>query len=59
MGCNCNGGAGSSGDQYQAIAQDGTVQPIDTTRMSGTLAEARAVVSGMPGGWVKKAAASS
>lgn len=58
MGCNSCGGGGTAvngGDQYQAIAGDGTVLPIDGNRMTGTKEEARAIVAGQAGGWVRKA----
>lgn len=54
MGCACKGGA-TAGEQYEAVAGDGTILAINGTRMSGTVEEARAAVAGRAGGWVRKA----
>lgn len=53
-GCGCGQSSGG-GDQYKAMAADGTALPIDGTRTTGTLEEARAAASKAAGGWVKKA----
>lgn len=55
MGCACQGGA-AAGEQYQALAGDGTVLEVAQGRTAGTRDEARAVASKTTGAWVKRLA---
>jgi hypothetical protein len=54
MGCACQGGA-AAGDQYQAIAADGTALMVTPTSNTGTLEQARTAARGKSGAWVRKA----
>jgi hypothetical protein len=54
MGCACQGG-GAAGDQYMAIAADGTALAVTATSNTGTLEQARAAAGKAKGAWVRKA----
>lgn len=55
MACSCQGGA-AAGEQYQAVAGDGTVLEVAAGRTAGSRDEARAAAARSTGAWVKRLA---
>lgn len=52
--CSCRGAA-AQGEQYQAVAGDGTVLEVAQGRTSGTREEARTAAAAATGAWVRRA----